>query len=950
MRTDAGLPGSSATFGLEPMMPDDEIFAALVELPASGRAAHLERVCANDPAQKARIEALLRGFEASDGFLETPAFERPRVAAETMPGDLIGRYRLIRRIGSGGCGIVYLAEQEEPVRRQVALKVIKLGLDTKQVVARFEAERQALAMMDHPGIARVFDAGTTQTGSPFFVMEFVDGLPITKFCDTHSLSTRARLEVFSQVCLAVQHAHQKGVIHRDIKPSNILVTMQDGVPMPKVIDFGIAKATMGRLTQQTLVTSLEQFMGTPAYMSPEQAEWRGFDIDTRSDVYSLGVVLYELLTGRPPYETQTLVQAGIDEIRRIIREVDPPRPSTRLSSMDAGDRSQIAQLRRSVAPHLQSLLRGDLDCIVMRCLEKDRERRYGTAHELVDDLRRHLQHEPVLARPPELGYRIQRFVARHRLACVSAAAVVASLILGITISTWQAIRARKAEDKATSERDTARSATRAEMQARSDAQRRQEQAEDLLGFMLGDFRTELTRIGRLGLLDTVGDKALAHFGALDPRDLTDTTLARHCRTLTQIGEIRLDQARYADASIAFDSAYRRATNLVQRQPKNADFLLERAQAEYWLGLTARNRGDLALAHTWLSRYRDSTIALEALEGPSDRARAEQISSVHNLAVLEFDRGNMTAARSGFLTEQAQLSALAASRPGDPDLSIDLGESEIWLSKVDEAEGRYPMALAHRQASITRVEALRARNPKDPTLKLRWARYQSMKALALSLMGRKSEATDDLDRAQAILDELVAADPDNQQWRTFALGVALIRAEWLVARNERAAAQTILGPTLAQLTAMVAMEAGSIRIHSDLAKALRLSAQMLAETTPVEAKRLAVQSESILQRITTQDGAGVWDHWESAHTQLLLGRLESGSSQTDSARRRWRRLIETQLERLKSFPNDWRILAPLAQAYVLDGDTRSAQPLIERLRGFGYHPFDPGTASTLGLEP
>ena len=932
------------------MMPDDEIFAALVELPASGRAAHLERVCANDPAQKARIEALLRGFEASDGFLETPAFERPRVAAETMPGDLIGRYRLIRRIGSGGCGIVYLAEQEEPVRRQVALKVIKLGLDTKQVVARFEAERQALAMMDHPGIARVFDAGTTQTGSPFFVMEFVDGLPITKFCDTHSLSTRARLEVFSQVCLAVQHAHQKGVIHRDIKPSNILVTMQDGVPMPKVIDFGIAKATMGRLTEQTLVTSLEQFMGTPAYMSPEQAEWRGFDIDTRSDVYSLGVVLYELLTGRPPYETQTLVQAGIDEIRRIIREVDPPRPSTRLSSMDAGDRSQIAQLRRSVAPHLQSLLRGDLDCIVMRCLEKDRERRYGTAHELVDDLRRHLQHEPVLARPPELGYRIQRFVARHRLACVSAAAVVASLILGITISTWQAIRARKAEDKATSERDTARSATRAEMQARSDAQRRQEQAEDLLGFMLGDFRTELTRIGRLGLLDTVGDKALAHFGALDPRDLTDTTLARHCRTLTQIGEIRLDQARYADASIAFDSAYRRATNLVQRQPKNADFLLERAQAEYWLGLTARNRGDLSLAYVWLSRYRDSTIALEALEGPSERARAEQISSVHNLAVLEFDRGNMTAARSGFLTEQAQLSALAASRPGDPDLSIDLGESEIWLSKVDEAEGRYPMALAHRQASITRVEALRARNPKDPTLKLRWARYQSMKALALSLMGRKSEATDDLDRAQAILDELVAADPDNQQWRTFALGVALIRAEWLVARNERAAAQTILGPTLAQLTAMVAMEAGSIRIHSDLAKALRLSAQMLAETTPVEAKRLAVQSESILQRITTQDGAGARDHWESAHTQLLLGRLESGSSQTDSARRRWRRLIETQLERLKSFPNDWRILAPLAQAYVLDGDTRSAQPLIERLRGFGYHPFDPGTASTLGLEP
>jgi hypothetical protein len=240
-------------------------------------------------------------------------------------------------------------------------------------------------------------------------------------------------------------------------------------------------------------------------MSPEQAEWRGFDIDTRSDIYSLGVVLYELLTGRPPYETQTLVQAGIDEIRRIIREVDPPRPSTRISSMNEGDRSQVALVRRSVAPNLQSILRGDLDCIVMRCLEKDRERRYGTAHQLVDDLRRHLQHEPVLARPPELGYRIQRFVTRNRLTCVSAAVVTVSLILGITISTRQAVRALKAEDQAKAERDTARSATQAEMQARSDAQRRQAQAEDLLGFMLGDFRTELTRIGRLGLLDTVGD-------------------------------------------------------------------------------------------------------------------------------------------------------------------------------------------------------------------------------------------------------------------------------------------------------------------------------------------------------------------------------------------------------------------------------------------------------------
>src|SRR4051812_24016775 len=291
---------------------------------------------------------------------------------EEKAGDSIGRYKLLQMIGEGGCGMVYMAEQEEPVRRRVALKVIKLGMDTKQVIARFEAERQALAMMDHPNIAKVLDAGSTEKGRPFFVMELVRGIKITDYCDQHKLATPERLELFIQVCHAIQHAHQKGIIHRDIKPSNILVTLHDGIPIPKVIDFGIAKATDQRLTDKTLFTQFEQFIGTPAYMSPEQAEMSGLDIDTRSDIYSLGVLLYELLTGKTPFDAKALMESGLEGMRRTIREREPERPSTRLTGMTQGDLATTAQQHRADPPKLVSLIRGDLDWIVMKTLEKDR--------------------------------------------------------------------------------------------------------------------------------------------------------------------------------------------------------------------------------------------------------------------------------------------------------------------------------------------------------------------------------------------------------------------------------------------------------------------------------------------------------------------------------------------------------------------------------------------------
>ncbi len=426
------------------------LFEQALDMESSAeRLVFLHGACGADAALLARVQALLQAHETAEGFLpEQPAGPATLVPVTEKPGDRIGRYKLRERIGEGGCGVVYVAEQEEPVRRKVALKVIKLGMDTRNVVARFQAERQALALMDHPNIAQVYDAGATETGRPYFVMELVRGIKITDYCDQNRLSTRERLELFIKVCQAVQHAHQKGIIHRDLKPSNILVTVNDGVPVPKVIDFGIAKATTGRLTDLTVYTDLHQFIGTPAYMSPEQATMTSLDIDTRSDIYSLGVLLYELLTGHTPFDTKELMTLDVDALRRTIREREPLRPSTRLSTMLEAELITTAKQRASVPPGLIHLVRGDLDWIVMKCLEKDRTRRYETANGLAFDLKRHLNNEPVLARPPSAAYRLQKAWRRNQLAFTAGVAVAAALVVGTGISTWQAVVATRAKGDA----------------------------------------------------------------------------------------------------------------------------------------------------------------------------------------------------------------------------------------------------------------------------------------------------------------------------------------------------------------------------------------------------------------------------------------------------------------------------------------------------------------------
>jgi serine/threonine protein kinase len=669
-----------------------QVFSEALEFTsATERADYLSRACGKDEVLRQKVQALLQIQAEADGFFGTvtsdvnravlSAAARSSGSADTnrssdameAPGTMIGRYKLLQKIGEGGCGVVYMAEQEEPVRRRVALKIIKLGMDTKSVIARFEAERQALAMMDHPNIAKVHDAGATETGRPYFVMELVRGVRITDYCDEKNLSTQERLDLFVQVCHTVQHAHQKGIIHRDLKPSNILVNIVDGQPVPKVIDFGIAKATNDqRLTDKTVFTAFEQFIGTPAYMSPEQAEVSGVDVDTRSDIYSLGVLLYELLTGKTPFDAKKLLQAGLEEMRRTIREEEPERPSTKVGTLGGEELTSTAQRRGLEAPKLVHSLRGDLDWIVMKCLEKDRSRRYETANGLARDVQRHLENEPVVARPPSAAYRLQKMVRRNKILFAASGLVTAALVLGLGISTWMFFR----------ERAGRREQARLRQQAKTEAAKSGQVAQFLKSVLQGvgpnvALGRDVTVLREI--LDQTAKRIDSEF-ANQPEveaDLRDT-----------IGQTYHDIGQYTDA----EAMHRRALALRKRVLGTGDVSL--AISLTGLGYALLGEGKQQEARVaWLD-------ALELRRKLLPKDHPDLATSMCVWAMQLFNDGHLAESETMHREALAIRRRILGEKHVDVAFSLNnLANTLTAEKKYQEAESQYRQALTLRQELI-----------------------------------------------------------------------------------------------------------------------------------------------------------------------------------------------------------------------------------------------------------
>ena len=728
-----------------------QLFGEAIELPIDERPAFISKASDGDDELRQEVESLIAANDEAGAFLSAPTGDgQADVATFTAacmtliehPGSRIGCYKLLQLIGEGGFGSVFMAEQEHPVRRKVAVKVIKLGMDTKQVIARFEAERQALAVMDHPNIARVLDAGATDAGRPYFVMELVRGVPITQFCDENKLTADERLDLLIQVCQAVQHAHQKGIIHRDIKPSNVLVTMHDDRPVPKVIDFGIAKATNARLTERTLFTEFRQFIGTPQYTSPEQAQMSGLDVDTRSDIYSLGVLLYELLTGTTPFDPAELRSAGYDAMQRMIREVEPPKPSTRLNTLGE-TLTNVASLRSTDPRRLAHLMRGELDWIVMKCLEKDRARRYESASALAADLRRHLEDEPVEARPASFVYWFRKLLRRHKTVVAAVSIAVLGIVIGLAAALFGLIHATHDRDRAIAARLDEAAQRRAAVAARAVAEQQRASAKhsaeeaqasanqmQAVNLFLQDMLSAAEpdrALGKPVLVRDVVDQAARRLDAGELKDQPEVQAA----VRETLGHVYFSLGDYASA----EADLRKAMDLLDQHsesqtPLAAAVLEDLANAVGW-------RGDRIAAE----RFAREALALQQkLHGDNS------IEAAYAMEVLAVDLHYLGRPREAEPIVRQALEIRRREQPQSREVALDLALLGNLLQKEDPAASERLL-----REGLTMLSKVTGRDSPDVAKTLHGL------ALLLSSEGRAEEADAALSDAVAIQRKVLGPD-------------------------------------------------------------------------------------------------------------------------------------------------------------------------------------------------
>jgi serine/threonine-protein kinase len=825
-------------------------------------------------------------------------------------GDLnlrIGPYRLLRILGQGGMGVVYQAEQLEPVRREVAVKLIHAGTDGLDVVVRrFESERQALAVMEHPSIARVFDGGVSEDGRPYFVMELVRGVPLLEYCDDNKLSLTARTRLFIQVCRAVQHAHQKGVIHRDLKPSNILVTETDGQPLAKVIDFGIARAVVPGEGAERL-TIVGELIGTPAYMSPEQLS-ADTDVDTRSDVYALGVVLYELYTGALPYD-----QAGYRSLAMYgVAPADPPTPGQRVSKL--GVAAQDVAARRSADPSaLVRALRGDLDWIVMKAMEADRDRRYDTANALAADLERSLANEPVLARPPSRAYQARKFVRRHTVG-VASGVVIALLLAGSAVS--QTVQARRVAA------------------ARDEAVARRGQAEGLIDFMLGDLWEKLEPVGRLEILNDVGERAVGYFAQVDPALFSDEEVAARSKMLYNIGNVRMRQGNSAAATKAFEESLRLAKELAARKPGDAETQFQLGQSEFWVGSGYYRQARYSDAMVHHQAYRDISRELVARDSTNDAWLRELGYSHTNVGIVQLNLGNSVPAAEEFRAALVVKQRVLAAKPEDRGLRYDLARAHYNLAEALMAAGDLRGAEEALVPDITIKRSLLALDSANAVW--RGTMVYSLLSLATvsSMLGEPDSALRVLAEAAGILDRLNIADPTNRDWRRSRALTAVRRADVQLSRNEIASARALITPARQVLEELVAADTARLELRRDLAFAQTVASALELRDGRSEAARDIAASGGAVLADSARSNTPRWMLRYGAAARLLEGKALAHLGRAEEAASRWRD-VERLTKPLLAAGDDPPALAAAAEARLHLNRKAEAEELLARLRKTGF---------------